>query len=140
MNNVLYPAVFVRDPENDSVFSVYFPDLPGALTYGDTLADAILMAQDCAGSWLFDELELGQTFPKASKVDSISFEKGQFVQYIAVDMDEFVRKHSQRVVRKNVSIPAWLNTFGERNHINFSEVLTRGLEDIFQQTKGNIAE
>lgn len=55
-------------------------------------------------------------------------------------MDEFVRKHTQRVVRKNVSIPAWLNTFGERNNINFSEVLTRGLENIFQQAKGNIAE
>ena len=136
MNKVAYPAVFVKDQQNDSGYSVYFPDLPGGFSCGDTLADAMLMARDCAGLRLFDELKCGRSYPESSTIESVSLESGQFVQYIAVDMDEFVRKHSQRIVRKNVSVPAWLNTFGERNNINFSEVLTRGLErDILRKPR-----
>ena len=132
MNKVAYPAVFVKDQQNDSGYSVYFPNLPGAFRCGDTLADAMLMAQDRAGLRLFDELKCGRSSPESLTIESVSLESGQFVQYIAVDMDEFVRKHSQCVVCNNVSIPAWLNPFGERNTIHFSKVLTRGLEEIFQ--------
>ena len=131
MNKVAYPAVFVKDQQNDSGYSVYFPDLPGGFSCGDTLADAMLMARDCAGLRLFDELKCGRSYPESSTIESVSLESGQFVQYIAVDMDEFVHKHSQCVVRKNGSIPAWLNPFGERNTIHFSKVLTRRLEEIF---------
>ena len=131
MNKVAYPSVFVKDQQNDSGYSVYFPNLPGAFCCGDTLADAMLMAQDRAGLRLFDELKYGRFYPESSTIESVSLESGEFVQYIAVDMDEFVRKHSRCVVRKNVSLPAWLNPFGERNTINFSKVLTRGLEEIF---------
>ena len=37
------------------------------------------------------------------------------------------KKYGHKSVRKNITIPAWLNTFGEKNHINFSKVLSDAL-------------
>ena len=36
-------------------------------------------------------------------------------------------KYGEKTVRKNISIPAWLNTYGEKNNINFSRVLQEAL-------------
>jgi len=36
-------------------------------------------------------------------------------------------------VRKSLTIPAWLNTFAENNHINFSQVLQESLTAIYQK-------
>ncbi len=38
-------------------------------------------------------------------------------------MDAYAEKYGSKAVRKNVTIPAWLDTFGERNNIKFSQVL-----------------
>ena len=35
--------------------------------------------------------------------------------------------------RKNLTIPAWLNTFAEANHINFSQVLQESLITLYQK-------
>ncbi|HBQ30824.1 MAG TPA: HicB family protein, partial [Mitsuokella multacida] len=40
-----YPAIF--DPE-DIGFSVYIPDTPGCMTQGDTMEEAMHMAQDAS--------------------------------------------------------------------------------------------
>ena len=62
-----YPAFFYRDEANGS-YAVVVPDLPGCVSGGDTLADAITMATDAASGWVLDELEDGKTIPPASAV------------------------------------------------------------------------
>ena len=51
---LVYPAVLRPCEENDG-YTVVVPDLPGCVTEGCTLADAILMAEDAAtgriGGW-----------------------------------------------------------------------------------------
>ena len=42
-------------------------------------------------------------------------------------------KYGEKAVRKNLTIPAWLNTFAENNHINFSQVLQDSLIALYQQ-------
>lgn len=37
---------------------------------------------------------------------------------------------------KNVTVPAWLNTFGENRQVNFSQMLTDALFQLYQQTNG----
>ena len=39
----------------------------------------------------------------------------------------YAEKYGKKAVRKNLTIPAWLNTFAENNHINFSQVLQDAL-------------
>lgn len=124
-----YPACFYPDTEKEGAYAVVIPDLPGCVSGGDTLAEAILMGTDAASGWVLDELEDGNPAPKASPLEAIVPEKGGFVSMLALDMDAYSEKYGNRAVRKNLTIPAWLNTFAEKNQINFSQVLQDALKE-----------
>lgn len=57
---------------------------------------------------------------------------GGLVSLVTLDMDAYAEKYGTASVRKNCTIPAWLNTFAEARHINFSKVLTDGLTALYQ--------
>ena len=115
---LVYPAYFTPLEESDG-FCVTFPDLPGCVTE---------MAADAASGWVLDELEDGKTAPKASPVSSIKPENGcDFVSPIVLDLDAYAEKYGNNAIRKNCTIPAWLNTMAEKANINFSAVLQAAL-------------
>lgn len=124
-----YPAIFYPW-EGGNGFTVEVPDLPGCISEGNTLADAILMGVDAASGWVLSELEDGNTAPAASKLEDIVPEGDGFVSLIALDMDEYAEKYGKKAIRKNLTIPAWLNTFGEKHNLNFSQVLQEALTSI----------
>ncbi len=124
---LVYPAYFSPLEESDG-YCVTFPDLPGCITQGDNLSDAFEMAEDAAAGWLLDELEDGNDLPKPSKLADIKIEcEGDFANLIVLDMDSYAEKYGEKAVRKNCTIPAWLNTAAERNNINFSSLLQNAL-------------
>ena len=41
-------------------FTVIFPELPGCMTCGDTIEEAVEMAMDAKKCWLEDAIEMGQ--------------------------------------------------------------------------------
>jgi len=128
-----YPACFYPCEENKIGYTVEVPDLPGCVSEGNTLADALLMATDAASGWVLDELEDGKPAPKASTPDSIIPEQGGFVTMLVLDMDTYAEKYGNKAVRKNLTIPAWLNTFAEKNNINFSQVLQDSLMALYRK-------
>lgn len=128
-----YPACFYPCEQKAGGFTVEVPDLPGCVSEGDSLADAILMATDAASGWVLDELEDGKEAPAASPIEHVHPNPGGFVTMLALDMDAYAEKYGEKAVRKNLTIPAWLNTFAEKNHINFSQVLQDSLTAIYQQ-------
>lgn len=97
------------------------------------MAEAILMGTDAASGWVLDELEDGKPAPEASPIESIIPDPGGFVSMLALDMDTYAERYGDKAVRKNLTIPAWLNTFAEKNHINFSQVLQEALTAIYQR-------
>lgn len=97
------------------------------------MAEAILMGTDVASGWVLDELEDGKPAPEASPLERIIPEAGGFVSMLVLDMDAYAEKYGEKAVRKNLTIPAWLNTFAENNHINFSQVLQDSLTALYQQ-------
>jgi len=125
-----YPAIFY---EGEGGFAVEVPDLPGCVSGGDTLAEAILMGTDAASGWVLTELEDGKPAPAASPIKKIKPETGGFVSMLVLDMDAYAEKYGNKAVRKNLTIPAWLNTYAESKHINFSQVLQDSLMSIYQQ-------
>jgi len=127
-----YPACFYKDKDTGA-YAVEVPDLPGCATGGDNLADAIFMGVDAASGWILTELEEGRSVPVASSIDAIQAEAGGFVSILALDMEVYAEKFGEKAVRKNLTIPAWLNTFAEANHVNFSQVLQDSLYELFQQ-------
>lgn len=124
---LVYPAIF-SPLEQKNGYCVTFPDLQGAITEGDTLAEALEMAIDCASLWVLDELEDGKPTPKASSPSDIILEnKNDFVNLVVIDIDAYAEKYGQKAIRKNCTIPAWLNTLSEKENINFSAVLQEAL-------------
>ena len=134
--NYVYPAVFY---EEEGKISVIFPDLGNLATFGDNVADAMRMAQDACGLYLFTALRDGEILPTPSALNTINpasilkdFEMeaavdSAFVNMVLVDMTEYARQHSDKAVKKTLSIPMWLNTLCEEKSINFSKVLQDAL-------------
>lgn len=125
---LIYPACFY--PCEDGGYTVVFPDLPGCVTEGDTLSEAIDMAIDAASGWLLTSVEENASLPKASEVKNVipnEYDNG-FVSVISIDLDEYSKKYGDRAVKKTLTIPAWLNTMAEEKHINFSAVLQEALK------------
>ncbi len=133
-----YPACFYSDEEKEGAFAVVVPDLPGCVSGGNTLVEAILMATDAASGWILDELEDGKAAPEATPIENIILESGGFVSMLVLDMDAYAEKYGEKAVRKNLTIPAWLNTFAEKNHINFSQVLQDSLTALYQRQQAYI--
>jgi predicted RNase H-like HicB family nuclease len=125
-----YPAIFY---EGEGGYAVEVPDLPGCVSGGASLAEAIIMGTDAASGWVLDELEDGKPAPKASPIEAINPDDGGFVSILVLDMDAYAEKYGNKAVRKNLTIPAWLNTFAETRHINFSQVLQDSLTKLYCQ-------
>ncbi|OPZ96288.1 MAG: Antitoxin HicB [Bacteroidetes bacterium ADurb.Bin408] len=124
---LIYPACFY--PCEEGGYTVVFPDLPGCVTEGDTLSEAVDMAIDAASGWLLNAVEKNEPIPLASDIKNVvpdEYENG-FVSIISIDLNEYSRKHGNRVVKKTLTIPAWLNSIAEEKNINFSQVLQSAL-------------
>jgi hypothetical protein len=91
------------------------------------------MGIDAASGWVLTELEEGRPAPPASAIDAVRPGEGGFVSLLVLDMDAYAEKYGGKAVRKNLTIPAWLNTFAESRHINFSQVLQDSLTQLYQQ-------
>ena len=99
------------------------------------------MAVDAASGWILDEMEDGNPIPPASNVEDVQADErpGGFVNLIVLDMDAYAEKYGEKAVRKNLTIPAWLNTYAEANNINFSRVLQDALVAMYQK-QSNLAK
>lgn len=128
---LIYPAIFTPCIEKEG-YTVVVPDLPGCVTEGDSLINAIEMGTDAASGWILGELEDGNNFPKPTSHDEIIVEDCSFVNLLVLDIDAYAEKYGNKAIRKNITVPAWLNTFGEKNNLNFSRVLQDALLEIAQ--------
>ena len=120
---LIYPAVFRPFTDQSGGYVVEFPDLPGCVTEGKDLEQAIEMGIDAASGWILGELEDGERIPPASDYSEIIVENGCMINMLLLDIDAYEEKYGEKAVRKNLTIPAWLNAFAEKNNINFSKLL-----------------
>lgn len=120
MRKVFYPVILHKE---DVGYSVTVPDIDGCYTQGETMDEAITMAQDAMGLMLEDY----KVYPKATNPVDIKLEQGDFV--VMVQFDEDAYKKQFKVIKKTLTIPAWLNDKAEESHINFSGVLQEALKE-----------
>lgn len=129
---LVYPAVFYPFSDKSGGYTVEVPDLPGCVTEGRNLPEAFEMAIDAASGWVLDELEEGNKIPEASNYDEVKKTEGGQVNLILLDIDKYAEQYGEKAIRKNVTIPAWLNTFAEKNSISYSKVLQDALSKMAQ--------
>lgn len=127
MKQLFYPAVF--QAEEDGGFSIFFPDIPGCNTQGETIEDGYRMAFDALGIVLSNMEEEHLAIPKASAPQDIKLEEGQYVVVIEFNMAEYKRRTGSQAVKKTLSIPSWLNVEAEKAGINFSATLQNALKE-----------
>ena len=118
-----YPITLSRDGK---FIVVSVPDCR-INTQGDTIVHAIEMARDAIAMWSLCELEDGRELPTPSDLSAIHVEEGGTVTLVDVDIESYRRKHETRTVRKNLTIPHWLNERAEQQHVNFSKILQDAL-------------
>ncbi|MCD7959644.1 MAG: type II toxin-antitoxin system HicB family antitoxin [Ruminococcus sp.] len=123
-----YPVCIYPNSPNDG-FTAIVPDLPGCVTCGDTIQEVFEMAVDAVSGWVLTELEDGNTPPISSEITAIHADEypNGFTSMLILDMDAYAEKYGEKAVRKNCTIPAWLNTQAELSGINFSQVLQEAL-------------
>ena len=125
---LVYPACFY---EEEKGYSVVFPDLPGCITQGDTLEEAMAMAEDTALGWVLLSLEDGEDLPVASNLKKIKLEKKGFTSLMLLDLGQYSEKFSRiKYVKKTLTIPYWLNKIAERKGLNFSKILQEALFNV----------
>lgn len=95
-----YPAI-ITYCEDDNSYSVEFPDLPGCVSGGFSLIEAIEMGVDAASGWILTEIEDGNVIPKASDPREINIaDDKSFINMLVLDMDSYSKKYSSKCIRK----------------------------------------
>lgn len=148
---VIYPVLFYE--EENGNYSVFVPDLENALDIsasicGETLEDAIYMAEDLIAGIILDEMEAGNKIPKANKIEDLNFEEyekslqienwnyiSRFKTYIVVDINVYAKKWGKELIKKTVNIPKWINIKAEELKINFSKTLEEALLEKIYKTE-----
>lgn len=120
----VYPVVFTKLEDG---YMAYVPDFQ-INTQGEDLADAIAMARDAIGITGIDLEDDGKPIPPSSAALDIHCEKNELVSMVDIDFTAYRRANERRTIRKNVTLPSWLNEEAEQAGVNFSQVLQEGLK------------
>lgn len=122
-----YPVIMTQGKE---FIIVYVPDF-NINTQGKDIPDAIEMARDAIGLMGIDIQDDGEALPKASNLADVQAEapSSGIVSLVDVDFGEYRRKNDMRTVKKNCTIPSWLNFEAERAGVNFSAVLQAAIKN-----------
>lgn len=121
----IYPAIF--DYADDGI-SVEFPDLPGALTCGDTDEETLRMARECMALHLYGMERDKDRIPEPTRSIDVVTAENQTVVLIEVWMPPFRDEMAEKAVKKTLTIPKWLDELAVENNVNFSRVLQDGLK------------
>ena len=125
-------TVVITPNEDETKFFARVPDLPGCITSGRSVLDAIDMAADAASGWLCISEDNGDPTILPSAQQDIPHEKNDILSIISIDTLKYRAENDTRAVRKNVSLPAWMANLADKRKINCSQVLQDGLMKILE--------
>lgn len=120
-----YPVILTP---SDKTVLAYFPDFDTG-TEGADIADAIDMSADAIGLLGITIEDEGKPIPEPTPIADVRKEnESDIVTLVSVDFTEYRRKNDTRAVRRNVSLPAWLDEAARSANINVSSILAAALK------------
>ena len=137
----VYPTFIAKHKDS---FLVYVPDMD-IYTEGTSMADAIEMARDAIGLKGIDYEDDKRNLPTPSSpenafnkakedADSFDYTSG-ILTFVDVDFAAYRRRMDNKSVRRNVTLPNWLNMEAEKAQINVSRVLQEALINVLGISK-----
>lgn len=137
----VYPVIFTKSNDEKDTVLIEVPDLQ-LFTEGYGMADAIDMARDAIGLCGITKEDMNQEIAKPSDLQDIDLGKAAFasegktcVSLVDVDFTAYRRKMENKTVRRNVTLPNWLNKEAEKADINVSRVLQEALMTALNVTR-----
>lgn len=67
----MYYPVAIEPGTNTEAFGVVVPDLPGCFSAGDTLEEAMAMAEEAIVAWIETAIDAGQDIPQPSSIEAL---------------------------------------------------------------------
>jgi predicted RNase H-like HicB family nuclease len=117
----VYPAIFHKN--KDESYTVIYPDLPGCISEGKNLGNAMYMAQSALTQWIGYLVDKKQEIPQASPVEKVKTSKVEFVNLICAEVKD------AKAVKRTVSIPKWMDDKVVRSGLSLSRILQDALRE-----------
>lgn len=121
MAEYVFPAIF--HPNEDRTYTITYPDLPGCISEGKSLGNAMYMAQSALTQWIEYLTDKKESIPSASDLKAIETEPEEFVNLIRADIKD------GRAVKRTVSIPKWMDDKVAETGLSLSRVLQDALKE-----------
>lgn len=126
MKTLTYLAVL--EPTGEKTYSVFFPDIPGCISTGKDLEDAVKNAKEALELHYYGLFKDEDEIPVPSDTVSKEDADGCIVSPITIYPDIVVERFNNKKVKTNCTLPAWLKEIAENNHINYSQVLESAIK------------
>lgn len=122
MDTAIYLAVF-KEIKGQCIAKI--PDF-GIEVKGKSLPETIAAARSAIAKRLFS----GENFElySSNRVMKYDCSDDEFAAIIDIDLIKYRRKYDNRRIRKNLTIPNWLNEEAEKQDVNFSRVLEEAIK------------
>ncbi len=124
-NTYRFPALFESCEEGG--YTITFPDLPGIVTEGDNVDEAIAMAKEALALHILGMERDGDFIPPPTNPEKFTPPKGSFYSLVEAYLPPLRDKRANRSVNKMVTLPAWLKEEADRHSLNVSQILQRSL-------------
>lgn len=121
-----YPAYLYYEPDG---ISIAFPDLPGCLPCASTTEEAFQNAREALGLHLFGMEQNREEIPAPTPIQDLEPDNNAVLSIIQVFMPAIRERMNNRVVKKTLTIPSWLNSAAMEQGLNLSQVLQDALKD-----------
>ena len=124
MAEYVFPAVF--HPNDDGSFTITYPDLPGCISEGKNLANAVHMAQDALYQWIEYLISKSTPIPDPTSPFGLVCRDGEFFTFVRVEVKD------NRAVRRTVSLPKWMDDRASAEGLSLSRILQESLSQRFR--------
>ncbi|GHU02450.1 hypothetical protein FACS1894147_04350 [Spirochaetia bacterium] len=106
----VYPAIFHKN--NDETYTITYPDLPGCISEGKSLGNAIYMAESALSQWVGYLTDKKQEIPPASSPGKVKIGSREFINLIRAEIN------NGRAVKRTVNVPKWMDDQVTKSGLN----------------------
>jgi len=131
MKKDTYSYIAVVSFDDDGI-SINFPDLKGCFTCVDSEDEIFKTAKEVLGLHLWSMEKDYEIIPEPTGIKDIILEDNETTVLVEIFMPPVRDRVNNRVVKKTLTIPQWLNIEAEQQGVNFSMVLQNGLKQYLQ--------
>lgn len=128
MKYVYYATLY----HDEDAIGVKFHDLPNVNTFGSDVIEATEMAKDALEGYLLVAEDENIALPEATDAMDIKIEQGETLLAVVVDTSIVREREDNKLVKKTLTIPSYVDRAARESGLNFSQVLADSIKQKLQ--------